>query len=420
LTNAYYAGGEDVRDSMRILYAVPGYKPAYRIGGPILSVSAAAEALVRRGHDVTVFTTNSNLDEDLDVPTDRAVDVDGVRVWYFRRVEPLKRWLSFIPYLSKSMGILYAPDMGGALDRVVPVVDLVHTHLPFIYPTYMASRAALRYRKPLFYHQRGVFDPERLKFRGFKKHMYIKAVERPILRSATTLFALTEAEVHSYRALGVNTPCRVIPNGIDVSQYRQEPSQEWHTEWDIPADALLVLFMSRIHPIKGADKLLEAFIQIHTRFPRALLVMAGPDEWGLENKYRQIVQREGLDRRVVFPGMVSGPEKLDLLARADLFCLPSVAEGFSMAVLESLASATPVLLSPGCHFPEIEAAGAGRIVDNTPESIADALAALLAEPTRLCEMGRLGRKFVAEKYKWGRIADELVDAYRDGLLRSKI
>jgi glycosyltransferase involved in cell wall biosynthesis len=117
--------------------------------------------------------------------------------------------------------------------------------------------------------------------------------------------------------------------------------------------------------------------------------------------------------------MVSGLEKFDLLARADLFCLPSAAEGFSMAVLESLASSTPVLLSPGCHFPEVEKAGAGRIVETNPEAMGDALAELLAEPARLQEMGRLGRGFVAREYTWDHITDQLVDAYREGLARSR-
>src|SRR5262245_43528 len=105
---------------MNILYAVHAYKPSYRVGGPVLSVSAAAERLVRRGHQVTVFTSNSNLDEDLDVPTDRGVDVEGVQVWYFRREERLKKWFPFIPYLSRSLGFLYCPAMRSALDRVLP------------------------------------------------------------------------------------------------------------------------------------------------------------------------------------------------------------------------------------------------------------------------------------------------------------
>ena len=125
---------------MRILYAVHGYKPAYRIGGPILSVSATAENLVRKGHQVTVFTTNSNLDQDLDVPVDRPIDVNGVEVWYFRRKDVIQQYLPFVPYLSKSIGFLYCPRMKAELARHVPRVDVVHTHQPFIYPTYAAAQ----------------------------------------------------------------------------------------------------------------------------------------------------------------------------------------------------------------------------------------------------------------------------------------
>src|SRR5215472_9005324 len=166
---------------MRVLFAVHGYKPAWRIGGPILSVSSLAEGLVRRGHEVIVFTSDSNLDETLEVPTERPVEVDGVQVWYFRRWQPLRRVLPGISYVSKSLGFLYCPHMATALDRIVPSVDAVHTHLPFNYPTYAAARAAFNHGKPLFYHQRGVFDPERLRFRSLKKSLYLKLFEIPIL-----------------------------------------------------------------------------------------------------------------------------------------------------------------------------------------------------------------------------------------------
>lgn len=404
---------------MRILYAVHGYKPAYRVGGPIISVSAAAETLVRKGHQVTVFTTNSNLDEDLVVPLDQPVEVEGVEVWYFRREEFIQRWLPFVSYLSRSIGFLYAPMMASQLNRTLPVVDVVHTHMPFVYPSYAAARAAHRFGKPLFYHQRGVFDPERLKFRSLKKQLYIQAIERPIMRRATTLIALTEAEVASYRALGVDTPCRIIPNGIDVAAYRSRPNPTAAARWPISPGALVVLFLGRLHPIKGADKLLQAFLKIQAQFPQAVLVMAGPDEWGLAAKFRQTIQQTGLSERVIFPGMVTGTDKLDLLARADLFCLPSDAEGFSMAILEALASATPVLLSPGCHFPEVETAGVGRIAPPEAEALAGALADLLAAPEKLKAMGCQGREFVAQRYTWDYIADQLIEVYVEGIERNK-
>ena len=404
---------------LRILYVSVGYKPAYRIGGPVLSVSAAAEALVRKGHRVTVVTTNANLDEDLDVPVDQPVLVDGVEVLYFRREEFLRRWLPFVPYLSRSAGFLYAPHMAPYLDRLAPAADLIHTHLPYAYPTYVGARAARRFRKPLFYHQRGNFDPARLKFRAVKKWLYIWAVERPIMRSATTLVALTEAEVRSYRALGITTPCRVVPNGIDVAGYRLRPGSDIGARWHVRDDALVILFLGRLHPIKGAHRVIEAFLRLQTVNPRAILVMTGPDEWGLESAFRETIRQAGLAGRVVFPGMVAGDDKLDWLARADLFCLPSDAEGFSMAVLEALASATPVLLSPGCHFPEVETVGAGRVVAPTPEALAAALADMLALPERLKEMGRRGRQLVAEKYSWDTVADQLIDAYGEGIERHR-
>jgi glycosyltransferase involved in cell wall biosynthesis len=399
---------------MRILYAVHGYKPAFRLGGPVESVSALAEGLVGRGHDVTVATTNSNLDQDLDVPLDQAVDVEGVKVWYFRRDEPLRRWLPFVPYLSKSIGFLYAPRMREALRQAVPGVDLVHTHIPFVYPTFAAARAARRSHKPLFYHQRGVFDPERLEFRSLKKRLYIRLVERPIMRQARMLLALTEAEVASYRALGVETPCRVVPNGVDISRYRTAPVKRPDTLAEIDDDALVVLFLGRLHPIKGADVLLQAFARIAAAFPTAVLVMAGPDEWGLIEGFRKNAGLARLGLRFFFPGMVSGEEKLNLLARADLFCLPSAGEGFSVAVLEALASATPVLLSPGCHFSEVEKAKAGRVVEPTPATLGDALAELLSDPGRLLAMGARGRELVARDYTWEAIVSRLEDVYREG------
>ncbi len=68
--------------------------------------------------------------------------------------------------------------MSEALHRTVPSVDVVHTHLPFIFPTLAASRAAFRSAKPLIYHQHGVLDPDHLKFRSLKKRIYITAFER--------------------------------------------------------------------------------------------------------------------------------------------------------------------------------------------------------------------------------------------------
>jgi glycosyltransferase involved in cell wall biosynthesis len=324
----------------------------------------------------------------------------------------LQRWLPFLPYFSRSMGFLYCPEMKSALDSILADVDVVDTQMPFVYPTYAAARAAFRHHVPLFYHQRGNFDPARLQFRGTKKQIYIALVERPIMQRAAALIALTEAEQRSFRALRVSTPIEIVPNGIDIPQPRPGVAERCLQRWGISRTAPVVLFMGRLHPIKGADTLLEAFSRVQQDHPDVVLVMAGPDEWRLEAGWRARAAAGGFDSRVVFPGMLLGEEKADIFARADMFSLPSVGEGFSMAVLEALSHETAVVLSPGCHFDEVEAAGAGRVVAAKPEAIAGAILALLSDRSRLRSMGETGKRLVAEKYSWDVITDRLLSVYR--------
>lgn len=397
---------------MKILYAVPGYKPAYRIGGPVVSVSATAEYLVRRGHSVTVFATNSNLDQDLEVPTNRPVSVNGVEVWYFRRQDRIKKWLPFVPYLAKSIGYLYAPRMQAALNAIVPGVDVVHSHLPFIYPTHAAAYAAFKYKKAFFYHQRGVLDPAHLRFRSVKKRIVLKLIEKPIMQRATCLIGLTEYERRSYVLLGVNTPCEVIPNGIDTREYWHETDPAWHRRIGVEPNATMILFMGRLHPTKGVERLLDAFLRIKDDFPRAVLVLAGPDEFGLQKKVKDAVLTQCEHGRILFTGMVSGDVKKALLARANVFCLPSNAEGLSIAVLEAMASRTAVLLSVGCHFNEVEEQGAGRVCAAEPKAIAECLKEMLNNPEELSKMGWRGYEFVRSQYDWNVVVDKLCSLYQ--------
>jgi glycosyltransferase involved in cell wall biosynthesis len=381
------------------------------MGGPVYSVSSLAEGLTACGHKVVVFTTNSNLDLDLDVPTDRPVDVNGVEVWYFRQ-----RKLPVLSAAAKAPGILYAPRMAPELERLVPGMDLVHTHLPFIYPTFAAARAAFKFSKPLFYHQRAVLDPALLKFRALKKHLFLRLIEKPIMRRATTLIALTQAEEESYRRLDVHTPCRVIPNGIHPIDALPDPGLV--SEMGIPKAGRVILFMGRIHPIKGVDILLDAFSRIASVIDDAILVIAGPDQYGALTRLRRQVEETRLGGKVYFPGMVTGNAKLALLRRSTLFCLPSAAEGISIAILEALASGLPVLLTPGCHMPEVEAANAGYVVPRTAETVGVKAIEMLMDSKRLSEMSTNAKRLADREFSWPRIVDRMLDAYAEGIRRN--
>ena len=82
---------------------------------------------------------------------------------------------------------------------------------------------------------------------------------------------------------------------------------------------------------------------------------------------------------MIFTGLLTGEDKLAALAAADLFALPAVGEGFSMAVLEAMACGLPVLLTPGCNFPEVVDAGAGMVVAREVPALSEGLRALLTD-----------------------------------------
>lgn len=403
---------------MHIAYVAPAYKPAYRIGGPIWSISALAEGMVARGHRVTVFATNGNAEEDLDVPTDREIMVDGVGVWYFRRTEPFKHYLPWFRYLSQSIGYLYTPSLRQTMLSMLPSIDVVHTQMPFVYPTHAAARLALAGHRPLFYSQRGVFDPSRLQFRAWKKSLYIRVVERPIMRRATGLIALTPEEIESFKALGVKTPVHLVPNGIDVEQFRRSPQPESLLDMGITPAHRVILFLSRIHQIKGADIAVDAFIRIARRHPDAVLVLAGNDEQGLLAHLRSQVSAANLDHRMITPGLVTGARKIDLLARADLFVLPSIGEGLSMATLEALASGTPAIISRGCNLPIIGATAAGAVVPRTPEGFAEAIDQFLSNERLRHESSDRAYRLARDHFGWPPILERLEGIYQSALRRS--
>src|ERR1700730_13591015 len=126
---------------------------------------------------------------------------------------------------------------------------------------------------------------------------------------ADVLVALTEAERGSYRALGVDTPIAILPNGTEIPPLRPGAAARVQAAFGIAPDVPMVLFLGRLHPTKGADTLLDAFLRVTDSAPRAVWVIAAPDEWSLQERWRARATRHGAGDRVLFPGMIDGDVK---------------------------------------------------------------------------------------------------------------
>lgn len=251
-----------------------------------------------------------------------------------------------------------------------------------------------------------------------KKRLFLNLYELPVCRRASALIALTEHERDTYRALGLKNRVECVPNGIDLPPSR-------HYEWPFPhfpvrKDAPLVLFMGRLHPLKGADIALNAFLQSRKAYPEARLVIAGPDEHGMSSDLVERAAAAGAGNAVLLPGAVKGDVKAALLSRANIFVLPTLTEGFSIAILEAMAHSCAVLTTTGAYFPEIEKAGAGWISERNAHEIGLRLSAAYCQPAELERIGDRGRRLVSREYTWDSVVDKLEALYLEFAERAKI
>lgn len=179
-----------------------------------------------------------------------------------------------------------------------------------------------------------------------------------------------------------------------------------------------LLFLSRIDSKKGCDLLVKAFAQVAPAHPDLLLVMAGPDGAGWRPELEAMASQLGVADRIVWPGMVTGDAKWGAFRLAQAFVLPSHQENFGIAVAESLACGTPVLISNKVNiWREIEAGGAGLVgEDDLAGTIATLEAFLRLTPQACEEMRTHAEQVFLEHFDLSLWGMELIDILEQEIL----
>jgi glycosyltransferase involved in cell wall biosynthesis len=386
------AASSEPKAKLRVLQVVPSYYPAVRYGGPIRSVHALCAALVRRGHQVSVYTTNVDGDGDSDVPLGRPVDMDGVFVHYFP-VGAIRR-------------LYWSPPLARQLRRGVADFDLVHLHSVFLWPTYSAARAARRAGVPYLMSPRGslVRDLIRAKSR-FVKSAWIQLVERRSLSQAARVHVTSEIEEADAKALGLRLPeTFCVPNG--VSWPSRHPPLGAGPFAHIPRP--YALFLSRVSRKKGLDRLIRAWKWV----PQLALIIAGNDDEGILPELEALARNEGVADRLTFLGPVSDEHKWALYENAEMFILPSYSENFGNVVAEAMAMACPVVITPEVGLAKlVREVGCGIITPGEPRVLAQAITELQQNELRRKRLGALGRQAAIERLSWAGVAAQMEAEY---------
>ncbi|MEM6749776.1 MAG: glycosyltransferase [Planctomycetota bacterium] len=382
---------------MSITHVIGSLDPA--TGGPPRVALALAGAQALAGRDVAVWTPEG--------PTTR----EGVRDAYpgspgldavaFGKVDPG-------PSALDALRGAPPPD---AWASAIQHADVLHLHGVWEPVLLAAAAHARKVNTPYVVTPHGMLDPWSLSQGRLKKKFALALGFKRMIDRAAWVHALNADEAELLKPLGLRAPGKVIGNGVWLDQV-DTPVDEGAFQKACPElrGRPYLLFLSRIHFKKGLDYLADAFAQVAGEFPQHALVVAGPDD-GVADDFRHRIDKAGLTERTLLPGPVYGDAKWAALRGADAFVLPSRQEGFSIAILEALGCATPVVISQACHFPEVAQVDAGAVVDLSAQATAEGLRRVLADPKASQSMGANGRKLVEDRFTWPAIARQMLDAY---------
>jgi glycosyltransferase involved in cell wall biosynthesis len=358
---------------MKLLCVVPSYSPAFQYGGPVASVHALNKALVAQGVDVSVYTTNVGLNGA--VPVNKETELDGVSVTYF----------SFSPCFEflGATGWQFSRGMAECLKTNLESFDVVYIVSIWNYPSAMAARYCRKRGKPYVVSPRGLLYPETLSKKFWKKWPYYRIAARSALQSAAAIHYTSEDEAektHSYLAL--KNRALVIPNGLDLDEFRQIPQrQELGQRYPSVEGKKVILFLGRISWKKGLDILVQGLAPLLQKRDDVHLLIVGHDDEGFGRKIKAWLDKAGIvhgespdlretrknEAKVTFTGMLAGRDKLAAFAGSDVFVLPSYSENFGMTVLEAMACGTPVVVTNKVGISrEVAKNHAGVVVDAHP------------------------------------------------------
>jgi glycosyltransferase involved in cell wall biosynthesis len=250
--------------------------------------------------------------------------------------------------------------------------------------------------------------------RAWRKRAYVLLLERTTLHGAAAFHFTSDAERVRSLTFGSRAPAYVVPLGLRRQTWESLPARGGFRRRLGLGDAPTVLYLSRLHPKKRPELLLEGFSHAAQEFSTARLVLAGPGDPAYVLHLQRLASQLGLAKRVVFAGALGGHAVQEAFVDADVFVLPSLQENFGLAVAEAMAAGCPVVISPHVALAEdVEKYSAGIVVELEANALGDVLRQLLRDSDARRIMGENGRRLVLERYTWDPAAQAMIGVYED-------
>ncbi|WP_460979743.1 glycosyltransferase [Spirosoma knui] len=359
---------------MKVLFLIESMSS--RSGGPANEVARITDLLANNSNlEITVAC--------LQKEPDNVLLHEKVNYYYFNAAPiffNLIRVVRELYILIKEYDVLFTTGIWGPVDG-------------------LALRLSWVADKPIYLRVCGMLEPYIVKRNFLKKQLGFAAYLKHNLNKATGIIVNSDEEAKNAQLYTKDSSkVLVIPNGVELpTQVRSKA--EAKRELDIPVDVPTLLYLGRIHPKKGLHILLEAVAHLPVNKRDFKLLVAGDFS---DNDYKTsietIISTNNLQNIVKFSGLVTGHEKNNHFAAADMFILPSQSEGLPNAALESMAHGLPVILTKHCNMSEVADYGAGLVINLSVEDIVDSLEWFLLNSSNLSTMSSKAQQYILDKF----------------------
>lgn len=360
-----------------------------------------SKKLVERGHEVTVYTTDAYDAHSRLKDYKNPEVIEGVEVFRFRNVSNNLAHMNFP----------FAPGMALALRKNIDKFDVVHLHEYRSFQAIFVHNYAVKHRVPYVLQAHGALSSSFQK--SNLKSLYDRLIGNQMLQNSSRIIALTNLESEQCKSMGLNpSKIEITMNGIELREFNNLPEKgEFRASHSISIDEYLVLFLGRIHAIKGINLLLESFADLANEMDNVRLIIVGPDH-GYLLELNKKIDYLGIANKVLITGPLYGDEKLRALVDADVFVLSSIYETFPMTVLEAFACNTPVVMTDSCGIADIVSNNcAGLVSSYNKQDLKECISKIILDENLRNRLSSRGRELVNRSLNLDRCIDNIYNVY---------
>ena len=383
---------------MNILHVVPSFAPCFSHGGVVNASYQIAKKQVEKGHEVTVYTTDS-CNKRLKFENNYNVDVDGIKVFYFKNISNT---------IKNKLTIDTPIRFPNYIKKTIEKFDIIHIHEHRHSLAIATHRYAKKNNIPYVLQAHGsvlpFFQKEQL------KEIFDKLWGFDILHDASKVFALSDVEKEQYLKMGIKKEnIEIVPLGINLDEYKNLPGKgKFKSKQNIAENNKLILFLGRIHEIKGLDLLIKSFSTVSNE--NVKLAIVGGD-YGFKDELEKLILKNNLNDKVLFPGVLTGQDKIEALVDCDIFVMPSRYESFTTSGLEAMACFKPLILTKNNHIQSWVKNNVGLVCEFDEKDLSECIKTLLNNQDLCNDFGNAGRKLIENKYDWNKVEKQIETIY---------